>query len=172
MIKNLFECNKENKVALALGYFDAIHLGHQSIFNTVIAIDSAIPSVFTFSNNIYKLLGREVKEIYSFEERCKLIESYGIKNIFYIDATIEILAMSGREFLDMLLKHLDITFIASGADYTYGVFAENDTEDLKKYCKDFDIDCSVKPLIMENEQKQIYDFVIQAKNKNINWSKE
>ncbi len=152
MIKNILDCNKEKKVALALGFFDAIHLGHQSIFDTV-KTSSAAPSVFTFANNIYKLLAKDVKEIYSFEQRCNIIQSYGIEDIYYIDATQELLNTNGEAFLDLLTSHLDIELLACGEDYRYGVDAMNDTADLAAYCGSKDIQCVIKQLIMSGEYK-------------------
>ncbi len=148
MIKNLLECNKD-KVALALGYFDAVHIGHQRIFDSVKGIGNLAPAVFTFSNNIYELLGREVKEIYTFEERCRLIKDCGIENIYYLNANIDILNMRGADFLALLTDRLEVGLIAAGEDYSYGVLAENGTTELKSYCIERDIACEVKPLIYQ-----------------------
>jgi riboflavin kinase/FMN adenylyltransferase len=153
MIKNLLECNKDAGIALALGYFDAVHIGHQSVFDSVKNKCGSIPSVFTFANNIYELLGREVMEIYTFEERCRIIGSYGIENIYYLKATPEILNMRGEAFLDLLNSRLNIRLIAAGMDYTYGVSAENDTQTLKNYCSALDIKCIIKPLLYRSGMK-------------------
>lgn len=147
MIKNIFESVKNKKVALALGYFDAIHIGHQSIINTVKNIKNVVPAVFTFSNNIYELLHKDIKEIYPFRERCNIIKSYGVEEVYYVEADKSFLNMSGNDFLDLLCKHINIAAIVSGDDYTYGKAADCNKIDLKNYCDNRGIEYIALPLI-------------------------
>ena len=52
---------------VALGFFDLIHKGHISIFNKTVELAkkmSASPAVFTFSNDIYKVLGKKFSPLF------------------------------------------------------------------------------------------------------------
>ena len=75
-----FNDNNKQKVVLALGYFDCLHIGHKRLVLTakLIAEKAGVLSgVFTFSNNPGNLLKKKNKLVNTFEERLVILEKLG-----------------------------------------------------------------------------------------------
>ena len=144
------------KNVIALGFFDLIHNGHIAIFKKTIEIAdelSATPSVFTFSNDIYKVLGKRNIPVNSFEERAELIKSFGIKRIISQEGTKEFLSLSGKEFLDFLVKHYSAVALICGEDFRCGKNAEYGVKEIENYCKENGLLFCVESLLYYNGNK-------------------
>ena len=125
---------QKNSYCIALGFFDCMHLGHQAIFRsaTDFAQKNAIEvAVFTFNENANKSGGRQ---LYSFDERVKLYENYGVKTVIAYPFNEETKGKSGEEFLDELVKNYNAKAFCCGEDYRFGKGAKCDVEFLKDYC--------------------------------------
>lgn len=138
---------KNNKpLALGLGFFDCLHLGHRKILSEVKAFgknEGVLTSLFTFSNNFRSLLGEDRGLIYTFEERTKLFEEEEIDLLLYASFDKDFMNLSAYEFLS-LLNRFDIKFICCGEDYTFGRDIKGVNE-LSSYCKEKDIKlCVIK----------------------------
>ena len=121
------------KISLALGYFDAIHLGHKDIIKETVA-SNGIPAVFTLKGNINKYSKNESADIFSFENRKNAFYSYGVKKIFYQEITEDFMSLTPTEFLDMLTEKINVGTFVCGADYTFGAKASGNARLLKEYC--------------------------------------
>ena len=65
------------QACLALGYFDSVHLGHRNLINVAseYARENGLAcAVATFSNNAYKLFNFDGKQVYTYAERCELLD--------------------------------------------------------------------------------------------------
>ncbi|MCH5157743.1 MAG: riboflavin biosynthesis protein RibF [Clostridiales bacterium] len=139
------ELSPDNKVCLALGYFDSVHVGHRSI---IAAADSYAKShglfsaVATFSNNAYKLFNRDEKCVYTYTERLSLLD--GLCDFVLpmrFDARMK--NSSAEDFLNWLFSRYDIKAVVVGYDYLFGAGAKGDAELLKKYCGERGVECIV-----------------------------
>ena len=79
--------------SLAVGFFDGVHLGHQTILK---GADAAL----TFRNHPLSVLAPEKapRLIMSVEERVAAIKSCGVKDVTVLDFTRELAEMSAEEF--------------------------------------------------------------------------
>ncbi|MBR2988279.1 MAG: bifunctional riboflavin kinase/FAD synthetase [Clostridia bacterium] len=126
---------QKNSYCIALGFFDCMHLGHQAIFRSAIEFaqkNAMEVAVFTFSENANKSGGRQ---LYSFEERVKLYEQYGVKTVIAYPFNEETKKKSGEEFLNELTEKYNAKAFCCGEDYRFGNGAKCDVEFLKEYCK-------------------------------------
>lgn len=127
------DINKQ-KLALALGYFDSFHVGHIAILKELCK-SNGIPSVFTFSEQLSKVLSIKTdKDLYSFEDRVAFFEKHGVKYVFAEKPTKEFLSKEPFEFLEFLLSKLNIGTIVCGYDYTFGKNASGNIDTLKTFC--------------------------------------
>ncbi len=139
------ELTSDKKVCLALGYFDSVHLGHRHLID--LAGDFAKArglelAVATFSNNAYKMFNREEKCVYTYAERCVILDGlceYVLPMRF--DARMKNTPAS--VFLDKLFAAYDIGAVVCGYDYLFGAGAEGDAAYLKSYCENRGVDCLV-----------------------------
>ena len=83
---------------LAVGFFDGVHLGHQTILK---GADAAL----TFRNHPLSVLApeRAPRLIMSCEERVTAIKSCGVKDVTVLEFTPELATMSAEDFL---MRHL------------------------------------------------------------------
>ncbi len=142
MIKEL---TSDTKVCIALGYFDSVHLGHRKLIETarLLAKSRGVEcAVATFSNNAYKVFNKDGKQVYTFAERCKLLEEL-CDSILPMRFDKRMKDRDATEFLDLLFQHYTIDSVVCGYDYLFGAGARGDAELLKKYCAERNVTCVV-----------------------------
>lgn len=150
-----FQTEYRTPIAIALGFFDCIHIGHATLIEStrriadLKGIDSAL---FTFSNDINTFFGGE-KQIYSFSDRAEVLRTLGINVVIGARFDSGFAKMSPTNFLDALVKKFNIAHIAVGADYTFGKGASGTVEFLSEWCKAKSIGLSVVPFTTENGVK-------------------
>ena len=94
-----FNDNNQQKIVLALGYFDCLHLGHKRLVLTakLMAEKAGVLSgVFTFSNNPGNLLKKKNKLINTFEERLVILEKLGVDAVFHTEFTHDFMSISAQ----------------------------------------------------------------------------
>ena len=121
-------------VALALGFFDSLHIVHRRIISN--AVDYAkqngcSSAVFTFMDDgICSLKG---DMIYLYNERKKLLEQlcvdYVVPFVFSECATLDKL-----EFLDKITTLVEVKAIFCGYDFTFGYKGQGEVAFLQNYC--------------------------------------
>lgn len=139
------ELDHESAVCLALGYFDSVHLGHRNLISVAkkYAFEHGLKcAVATFSNNAYKLFNPYGKVVYTYAERCSLLDGmcdYILPMRF--DARLK--EYGAEKFLDLLTSKYNIKALVCGYDYLFGAGAKGDADYLKSYCAEHGIHCIV-----------------------------
>lgn len=142
--------------AVALGNFDGLHIGHQSLIKEVIkrAKDKGYKScVFTFnSHTASKINDKNVpKLLTNNSQKIKILENMGTDILYMIDFDEDIMKMSPKDFItDILLDKLNAKLIVVGFNYRFGYKASGDVELLKKIARGYDIDVIViEPVVVK-----------------------
>ncbi len=139
------ELTQNTKVCLALGYFDSMHLGHRKLIEfagNYAEAHGLTAAVATFTNNAYKVFNREEKSVYTYAERCEMLDGlceYVLPMRF--DARMK--NTDASAFLDALFAAYDIRSAVCGYDYLFGAGAKGDAELLKSYCAARGVHCAV-----------------------------
>jgi riboflavin kinase/FMN adenylyltransferase len=134
--------------AVALGAFDGVHLGHQSVIKAATRESRLKPTVFTFSEDPHgdSLLIDSV-------EKLELLESMGIQTLF-IPSFEDIKAMPPKDFLEEILyKRCKAEKICCGSDFRFGKNAEGDVELLKEFCERRNIRLEIVPEVSQSGEK-------------------
>ena len=142
----------EIKRAIALGFFDGVHLGHGELLkktNERAAQIGAVPSVLSFDVHPDTLVfNREVPLINSAISRKEIIKRcYDIDNVVFIHFNRRVMQMPWREFIDNLVQELNIGWIVVGHDFCFGHKGEGTTARLKDYCLEKSIGFDVIPAL-------------------------
>lgn len=130
-------------VALALGFFDSLHVVHRKIIGN--AIDYAqkngfSSAVFTFKDDgICSLKG---DMIYLYNERKHLLSQMGVDCVIPFVFS-ECVKTDKIEFLDKLISLVDVKAIFCGYDFSFGYKGEGKVEHLDSYCKEKGIELFV-----------------------------
>ncbi|CAM3736149.1 bifunctional riboflavin kinase/FAD synthetase [Mesobacillus thioparans] len=124
-------------MAIALGYFDGVHLGHQRVIWEAkkVAEDKGIKSaVMTFDPHPSVVLGKSVQHveyITPLEEKARLIEEMGVDYLFVISFTTEFSGLLPQEFIDQYVIGLNVHHVVAGFDYSYGKMGKGNMETIQ-----------------------------------------
>ena len=140
----------EIKRAIALGFFDGVHLGHGELLKMTNKRAEEIggePSVLTFDVHPDTLVfNKEVPLINSAISRQEIINRcYGIKNVVFLHFNRRVMQMPWREFIENLITELNIGWIIVGHDFCFGHRGEGTALRLKDYCEEHGLGCDIIP---------------------------
>ena len=142
----------ECKRAIALGFFDGVHVGHAALLNKTkerAAQIGAMPSVLSFDVHPDNLvLGREVPLINSAIGREDIIRRcFGIDNVVFIHFNRHVMCMPWQEFVDSIIAELNVAWVVVGHDFTFGYKGQGNPQRLTEYCAQRGIGCDVIPAV-------------------------
>ena len=145
---------QKNPVVACIGYFDGMHKGHQALVNATLekAKELGVESgLITFDPDPWVTLreAKDVKHITPLQQRINIAVELGIKNIFILNFTKEMAALSPLDFIKVL-DSCNIKALICGFDYHYGQFGKGDIESLKR---DADFEVVVIDAVSDNEGK-------------------
>lgn len=164
------DSEKPQNVALVLGFFDGLHLGHLSVIKNVPANTPVV--VVTFSESPSEYFGKKIKYIYSRQKNYELLNQHGISFIYEQDFS-KIANLSAEEYLSYLIKEFNPISITSGFNHTFGAKRVGNPDFLRKnevsykyfYTEPTIIDneivssTKIKTLIENAELKKAKDFL-------------
>lgn len=122
-------------VCAALGVFDGVHLGHQSVIAQVLKDARqmrALPLVITFDKHPISVLNpaKAPQMIYPLEAKLSLLEQLGIEKVMLIPFNEKIASLSAPDFFKIISTNLfPLLSISMGTGF---VFARNRTGNIKK----------------------------------------
>ncbi|MDQ0217032.1 bifunctional riboflavin kinase/FAD synthetase [Peribacillus cavernae] len=136
-----FNADEFPPLAIALGFFDGVHKGHQTVITN--AVDAAKSSgmssgVMTFDPHPSTVLGKNVKHvryITPIQDKIALMEKFNVEYLFIIHFTKEFASLLPQEFVDDYLINLNVRHVVAGFDYTYGRYGKGNMETLPLYSK-------------------------------------
>lgn len=140
---------------LTLGKFDGLHIGHQSLIDTVLALVSeeseslicSIEAPFgTEDSSTQKILGIE-------EKLAQLPEAIDHKVNLYLTDTIK--SMSAKEFIKEVLVHkFKARHIVVGENFKFGQGKTGDGNTLARYAQEYGYTLHVLPQVRGNMQQR------------------
>jgi len=135
-------------IVLALGFFDSIHLGHRCLIEEAEMLaeeKGAVPALFTFNNNPFDAMRKDVKLILTYDERKDVLSrTTGIKTVISAHFDEDFMNLSGKEFLSKLFRY-NIKGLVCGYDYTFGKKGKCNVDDLVAFAKKKGVSVSVIP---------------------------
>ena len=134
--------------AIALGFFDGVHIGHGALLNKTKERARALgvtPSVLSFDVHPDKLVfGKDVPLINSALSREEIIRRcYGIRDVVFIHFNQHTMQMPWQEFADTIIRELGLRWIVVGHDFCFGYRGEGTAEKLKAYCEERGLGCDI-----------------------------
>lgn len=123
---------KIENLTLCLGYFDALHLGHISLINKAKEIGGTI-ALLTMDPNPSSFFNADVKEVNTLIDKIEILKDMNIDYFIILDTTLNVLNLSGEDFINSVLLPLGVKNVVCGFDYHFGNKRSGNIELLRKH---------------------------------------
>ena len=137
----------EKKLVAATGFFDGVHIGHQSILYNIASaakIQNKKSCIVTFWPHPRVVLGKDAETLRlltTIDEKTKIISNLGIDYFYLIPFTQQFAQLSSKHFFEkFLVAPIDISQLYVGYDHRFGHNARAGFDEIKKTGKNFGID--------------------------------
>ncbi|MBQ7373573.1 MAG: riboflavin biosynthesis protein RibF [Clostridia bacterium] len=156
MINFDFFKGSNNRIVLALGFFDCIHLGHLQLLEKTKLVAKSLgvyDCVFTFKNDLSTVVRGKNGLVCTFDERREKLEKIKINSMISTVFTKEFSNLLAEDFLKILFDNFLISAIVCGKDYRFGKDGLGDVNLLKKFCDEKGISLFVEDDALYNGEK-------------------
>ncbi|MCJ8153460.1 bifunctional riboflavin kinase/FAD synthetase [Chryseobacterium sp. SSA4.19] len=138
VFKNFSDYSSHKPLALSLGMFDGVHLGHKSIIDELIKtgsennLETAVLTFWPHPRFVFNP-NEDLKLLNTVEEKKFLLEKYGIDHLFLKEFDEEFRNLTGEEFVrQILIEKLHVKYLIIGYDHSFGKNKSGNFELLKK----------------------------------------
>lgn len=129
---------------VTIGTFDGVHLGHQKIIQRLneLKTETGLPTVvLTFDPHPRKILfpeQQDLKLITTTEEKCQLLNQYGVDHVIVYPFSKSFSEMQASEYIEKLIVNsLRTLILVIGYDHRFGANREGNIETLQKLSSKF-----------------------------------
>lgn len=135
------ELNQKQNLAIALGYFDGVHIGHRAVIKSAVDFakkNNTKSAVITFSDHPYCYFkGVCPKYILTREEREKRIASLGIDYLYELNFE-DFTHLTAKEYLNnILINHFHPISISTGWNHNFGKNKSGNVNFLEEQAKNY-----------------------------------
>lgn len=136
-MKVFYNLKENSDSALALGFFDGIHLAHQQLIKKTVELakkNNTKSILITFVESPYSVI-HNVKPSYitTSKEKIKLIEELGIDELYILDFNL-FKGMTADEYVrNVLIKYFNPKFVITGFNHFFGKNKTGNPEMLSNY---------------------------------------
>ncbi|HZG72175.1 MAG TPA: FAD synthetase family protein [Chondromyces sp.] len=144
--------------AMALGYFDGVHLGHQKVIQTAKEkakaqnLSLAVLSFFPHPKSVL-FSNKEVSYLEPLEQKAEKLERLGVDVFYVVEFTKRLAKVEPDNFLNDYIIGLNAKEIICGFDYTYGAKASGTVDTLAVYAATQQVGLTVVEELTWNGQK-------------------
>lgn len=124
----------DKKTAVALGYFDGIHLGHKAVLQKALDAKNRglAPAAFTFSSTPKSK--DKNSQLLTYGEKLNMLEKFGIEELYILDFE-KLKDYSPEDFVKKIIAEVfNAEEVFCGFNYRFGKLGAGNTDELKKLC--------------------------------------
>jgi len=125
---------KESNLALALGFFDGVHLAHMELLKKTVDIGKQRhiqTGMMTFSTHILSFIYQtEFHYLTSVQDKMVVAEKLGFDYLYVIEVSDELINLAPEEFITQFLSTQKVVVV--GFDYTFGKYGKGNVDLLLK----------------------------------------
>ncbi len=140
---------KSNKIALTIGVFDGIHLGHQSLIKRIVQQKNSEPAVLSFRYNPRCFLKPHLfpGDITSQHQKLQILARLGIRTVILIDFSNDFSKLSGNDFLMAIRRSCDLTYVVLGDNFRCGFQGKTSAYDVRKIMEGYHTPVEIAPSV-------------------------
>jgi riboflavin kinase/FMN adenylyltransferase len=135
--------------AVALGFFDGVHIGHRLVVEAATFTTNLVPTVFTFKSNPKKdlLEGYVAGNLTNAKQKASLFSDLGIKLLYTVPFE-SVQYLHAKEFVkNVLVEVLQAKKVFCGSNYRFGKGGMSGVNDLEFLCDQQKIEVKIIPMI-------------------------
>ena len=141
-------------MALTIGSFDGVHLGHIDVIRHVLdaaKADGSQPALITFEPHPRAVLdpANSPQSITTLQEKLALIEATGIEHAIVMRFDRELSSLSPQEFIDRLSAVMDLRRWVIGYDFAFGRGRTGSAQWLREHGHQVDV---VPPFLIDGRE--------------------
>ncbi len=145
------------KTSIALGNFDGLHIGHQSVILRAVRIarqKNIASAVFTFSNHPISIIDpkRSPPLLLTAQDKIKLLRNIGVDALILIPFTREMLRLSPEDFIQLLIRNLNPVHIEVGPNYSFGYRGRGTPDMLRAAGEQYGFSVDIHPAVYMEEK--------------------
>ncbi|MGY0398442.1 MAG: riboflavin biosynthesis protein RibF [Ostreibacterium sp.] len=144
-------------LALTIGNFDGVHIGHQAILTTLVQAakqQGYCPAVMTFSPHAKIFFSNTMDFLISSEqEKTEMIAKYGVEFLYQIPFNQGFSEIEAVDFVNLLIQHLNVKYLLVGDDFQFGYQGKGNFSLLSKMCAKHQIIVEHSPTIRYREER-------------------
>lgn len=154
-------------MAMALGYFDGVHLGHQQVIKEAKKEAEAKglkSAVMTFDPHPSVVLGKSVQHmeyITPLDDKTRIVEDIGVDYLFVVNFSIEFSSLLPQEFVDQYIIGLNVHHVVAGFDYSYGKMGKGNMETIQFHSRG-KFDFTVVSKLSNQEEEKVSSTLIRT----------
>jgi riboflavin kinase/FMN adenylyltransferase len=130
-------CASSEHLAIALGNYDGLHLGHQYVLKELCkhaASNGLLPGLLTFYPHPRDFFGNGVRSpLLRVSQRARLVGDLGIKKLLAVRFDSNLARLTGPEFLSWLVDGLGVRFLIVGEDARIGRDREMEPQQMREF---------------------------------------
>lgn len=155
IVSELSSVKPERGTLLTIGVFDGVHLGHKHLIDRLTqqaSKNNLLSGVVTFSYHPKAVLSPRTRlvRLTTLEERITLLRDLGADFVVPLTFGTELAALSAREFVILLQRHLHMQGLVIGPDFALGRGREGDVAWLQALGQELGFTVEVvEPIVLE-----------------------
>ncbi len=143
--------DSDRGASAAIGNFDGVHLGHQSVIDLARQVAPDAPlGILTFDPHPRAYFAPDAApfRLMSREARASRLEKLGVEMLFELNFNAALAALSPREFAQRVVRDgFGLSHIIVGADFCFGKGRSGTAQDLVRFGQEMAFDVTIAPLM-------------------------
>lgn len=139
----------DKPITICLGFFDGLHLGHLHLINKALKENEDV-YLLTFNGDVKFLTSKKSNKylLTSIQDRIDILSNTSLKGILTLDFNNQLINTTSIDFINNILKPLNIKNVYIGKDFRFGKYGQGDAKLLSQY-----FDVHILDFINDNNQK-------------------
>lgn len=157
---------EDRGASLAIGNFDGVHRGHQSVIDIARAAAPDAPlGILTFEPHPRQYFSQNADafRLMNAEARSHRLEKLGVERLYELNFNAALSGLTAREFAqDVLADGLGATHVTVGADFCFGKGRSGKAEDLIAFGEKFGFGVTIADLVADSGDEVSSSAIRQA----------
>ncbi|UWQ42397.1 bifunctional riboflavin kinase/FAD synthetase [Leisingera aquaemixtae] len=147
--------HQDRGATVAIGNFDGVHLGHQSVIELARkAVPGAPLGVMTFEPHPREYFAPDAPpfRLMRAETRAHRLEKLGVERLYELNFNTALSSLTPEEFArDVIAEGLGLAHVVVGADFCFGKGRAGDAADLQRFGEQYGFGVTIAPLMEYSE---------------------